>query len=462
MNKRIKLKIAVTGVSFWVFCILISLAGYSQNTTTIIGTVTNASGESLAGTTVHLKNHKLNVVADDNGKFRIAAGPDDILVFTNVGYAEREIAVNGQTEINVVLQDNATRMSDVVVTALGIRRQTRTLTYATQQITGSEITAVKDPGGNIMNSLTGKVANLVVTPAASGPGGAAKVILRGNRSINGNNNALIVVDGVPIDNTMSTEASGGGSANTFATQVKGVGSSYSGMDGASSINPEDVESITVLKGPAAAALYGSRAANGALIITTKSGKSGKISVNYDGGFSVDNPYFLNKFQNTYGRGNGGVLGATAGQSWGAKATTYPDNVKDFYQNGLLLNNSVSASGGTENMRGYVSYTNNTTNGIIPKNQLERNNVNLRLTAKLIPKLTMDAKVTYLNQTIDHLPRLGDQGINNEIYIMPRDLSTDSLNNFEKIDPITGQPAPIYWTNSSIFLNQAVDARKENI
>jgi TonB-linked SusC/RagA family outer membrane protein len=353
-------------------------------------------------------------------------------------------------------------MSDVIVTALGIKRQTRTLTYATQQISGSEITAVKDPGGNIMNSLTGKVANLVITPAGSGPGGAAKVILRGNKSINGNNSALIVVDGVPIDNTMSTEASGGGSANTFATQVKSISSGYSGMDGASSINPEDVESITVLKGPAAAALYGSRAANGALIVTTKSGKSGKISVNYDGGFSIDNPYFLNKFQNTYGRGNGGTLGATAGQSWGAKATTYPDNVKDFYQNGALINNSISASGGTENLRGYVSYTNNTTNGIIPKNQLNRNNLNLRLSGQLIPKLTMDVKMTYLNQTIDHLPRLGDQGINNEVYIMPRDLSTDSLNNFEKIDPVTGQPMPIYWTNSSTFLNPYWEVNRMNV
>jgi TonB-linked SusC/RagA family outer membrane protein len=462
MIKKKRLKTALTGASFWIFCILISLAGYSQNARTITGTVRNSSGDILVGTTVHARDRNLSVVTDNEGKFKIAAPPGDTLVFTHVGYEAREIRITNQTEVNVTLENRATQMSDVIVTALGIKRQTRTLTYATQQISGAEITAVKDPGGNLINSLTGKVANLVVTPAGSGPGGAAKVILRGNRSINGNNNALIVVDGVPIDNTMSTEASGGGSANTFATQVKGVGSSYSGMDGASSINPEDVESITVLKGPAAAALYGSRAANGALIVTTKSGRSGKISVNYNGGFSIDNPYFLNKFQNTYGRGNGGALGATAAQSWGAKATTYPDNVKDFYQNGFLSNNSISASGGTENLRGYVSYTNNTTNGIVPKNRLERNNVNLRLSAKLIPKLTLDAKVTYLNQTIDHLPRLGDQGINNEVYIMPRDLSTDSLKHFEKIDPITGEPVPIYWTNSSIFLNPYWEVNRMNV
>ena len=452
MTKKTILKIALLRGSFWIFCILISIAGNSQNVKPVIGIITNTLGEPLAGATIQIKNRKVTAAADQNGRFEINAAPKDILIFSNVGYLKQEIPVSDQTNIKVILQNNPTQMSNIIVTALGIRRDTRTLTYATQQISGADINTVSNPTGNIMNSLTGKVANLVVTPAASGPGGAAKIVLRGNRSINGNNNALIVVDGVPIDNTMSTEASGGGSANTFATQIKSISSGYSGMDGASSINPEDVESITVLKGPAAAALYGSRAANGALIVTTKSGKTGKIIVNYDGGFSIDNPYLLNKFQNTYGRGNGGVFGAAASQSWGAKATTYPDNVRSFYRDGVLLNNSISASGGTENIRGYVSYANNATNGIIPKNQLERNNLNLRLSAQLIPKLTMDVKMTYLNQTIDHLPRLGDQGINNETYIMPRDLSIDSLKNFEQINPITDQPTPIYWTNSSTFLN----------
>jgi len=452
MIKKTNLQTVLLAVSFWIFCILISLAGYSQNVKTIIGTVKNAAGEPLAGTTIHIKNRNVNTTTDKDGKFEINAGPKDILIFTNVEYGAQDIPVNNQTDINVILQDKANQMSNIIITALGIKRDTRTLTYATQQITGADINTVKNPSGNIMNSLTGKVANLVVTPAGSGPGGAARIVLRGNRSINGNNNALVVVDGVPIDNTMSTEASGGGSANTFGTQIKSTSSGYSGMDGASSIDPEDVESITVLKGPAAAALYGSRAANGALIVTTKSGNSGKIKMSYDGGFSVDNPYLLNQFQNTYGRGNAGVSAAIAAQSWGPKATTYPDNVKNFYQNGILLNNFISASGGTENMRGYVSYGNNTTNGIIPKNTLNRNNLNLRLSAQLIPKLTADIKITYLNQTIDHLPRLGDQGINNEVYIIPRDLSTDSLKHFEEIDPVTGEPTPIYWSNTSTFVN----------
>lgn len=451
MIKKIKLKTALIAASFWIFCISISLAGYSQNERTITGVVATTEG-ALVGATVHIKSQDKNVVTGKDGRYKIKANPGDILVFTYIGYSNQEVPVGNQSEINVVLQTKVTEMNTVVVTALGIRRQEKSLTYATQQISGDQINSVKNPSGNIMNSLTGKVANLVVTPAGSGPGGAARIVLRGNRSINGNNNALVVVDGVPIDNTMSTEASGGGSANTFGTQIKSISSGYSGMDGASSIDPEDVESITVLKGPAAAALYGSRAANGALIVTTKSGNSGKIKMSYDGGFSVDNPYLLNQFQNTYGRGNAGVSATTAAQSWGSKATTYPGNVNNFYQNGILLNNFISASGGTENMRGYVSYANNITNGIIPENALNRNNLNLRLSAQLIPKLTVDVKMTYLNQTIDHLPRLGDQGINNEVYIMPRDLNIDSLKHFEETDPVTGEPIPIYWSNTSTFVN----------
>ncbi|HEY6083581.1 MAG TPA: SusC/RagA family TonB-linked outer membrane protein, partial [Chitinophagaceae bacterium] len=452
MRKKLKIPSTLWAIISWAFCIFISITGYAQNEKTVTGSIMNADRHPLIGATVHIKNKDISAVADQEGKFSIKAGGEDILVFTSIGYENREVVLNGRTVMQVIMQPKTALMNTLVVTALGIKRQTRGLAYSTQQIQGADITAVKDPGGNIINSLSGKVANLVVTPAGSGPGGAVRVVLRGNRSINGNNNALIVVDGVPIDNTMSTEAAGGGSANTFGTQVKSISSGYSGMDGASSINPEDVESITVLKGPAAAALYGSRAANGALIITTKSGTKGEMVVNYNGGFSVDAPYFLNKFQNTYGRGNGGVFAATAGQSWGARAATYPGNVKSFYRNGVLLNNSIDASGGNDKLRGFMSYTNNSTSGIIPNNKLSRDNLDLRLTAQIIPDLTADVKMVYMNQVIDHLPRLGDQGINNEAYIMPRDLGADSLKNYEKTDVITGEPLPVYWTNNATYLN----------
>ncbi|HTN38386.1 MAG TPA: SusC/RagA family TonB-linked outer membrane protein, partial [Arachidicoccus sp.] len=452
MTNKFRLKVAVQGIAIWGICSLICLTGYAQNQKMVTGRVTNAASEPLEGTTVHIKNQSGNTLTDKDGGFTIKVAGDAVLEFTRVGYLTTSRPVAGKTSIEVVMQETTGEMSTVIVTALGIKRDKRSLTYATQEIAGSEINRVKDPGGNIINSLSGKVANLVVTPAGSGPGGASKVVLRGNRSINGNNNALIVVDGVPIDNTMSTEAGGGGSANTFATQSKSISSGYSGMDGASSINPEDIESITVLKGPAAAALYGSRAANGALVITTKSGKMGKMRINYNGGFSIDQPYMLMKFQNSYGRGNGGEYSSRAGASWGAPKTTYKDNVSSFFQNGVLISNAIDISGGTDKLKGYASYANNSTTGIIPKNKLNRDNLNLRLWAEILPKLTLDTKLSYLHQNISHLPRLGDQGINNEAYIMPRDLSIDSLNLFETIDPNTGLPSPLYWTNSSTFAN----------
>lgn len=440
----------------------ISTTSSGQEAATVQGVVRGPDQQPLIGATIVVKGGTGNALTDNNGRFSIQAATGDSLVVSYIGYESETVAVSGHSNLTIMLHPKVTTMQDVIVTALGIKKQTRALTYSTQEITGNEITAVKDPSGNIMNSLSGKVANLVVTPAGAGPGGAARIVLRGNRSINGNNNALVVVDGVPIDNTMSTERAGGGSANTLGTQIKSISSGYSGMDGASSINPDDVESITVLKGPAAAALYGSRAANGALIITTKSGKSGKTTVNYNMGFSTDIPYLLNDFQNVYGRGNGGAYGANAAQSWGAKTKTYPGNVKSFYRNGILLDNSIDASGGTDKLQGYVSYTNNLTNGIIPENDLHRDNFNLRLTAQVIPRLTADAKITYLNQKVSHLPRLGDQGINNEAYIMPRDLSPDSLKIYEKTDPITGQPMPVYWANSSIFQNPYWDVYRMNV
>lgn len=462
MQKLSKLQTAVWLNLLWIFCIPIGLTSESQVIRTIRGNVRNEARQPLPGATITVKNKGVNALTDKNGNYSVRAETGDTLVFSNIGYESRETAIADQVTVNIVLTEKATEMSNIVVTALGIKKQTQALTYATQQISGEAITRVKDPGGNIMNSLSGKVSNMVVTPAGSGPGGAVRVILRGNRSINGNNNALVVVDGVPVDNTMSNETAGGGSANTLGTQIKSVSSGYSGMDGASSINPEDVESITVLKGPAAAALYGSRAANGALIITTKSGKAGKTSINYNGGLSVDMPYLLNDFQNEYGSGNGGAAGTNAAQSWGAKAATHPDNVKNFYQDGLLVNNSVDISGGTEKMRAFASYTNNSTTGIVRENSMNRDNLNLRVTGRIMPKLTMDAKITYLNQRINHLPRLGDQGINNEAYIMPRDLSEEALKNYEKTDPVTEQPVPVYWTNSSIFQNPYWDLYRMNV
>lgn len=463
MEKNKPFQIQLSILLLVVLTISLPMGILAQNLTSIAGTIrSQADNTTLPGVSVKVKGQTTGTSSNTEGRYRVEAKTGDILVFSSVGYQTKELAIGNDAIVDVLLIEDAAQLNEVVVTALGIERQTKSLTYATQELKNEDLTTVKDPSGNVMNSLNGKVAGAVVTPAATGPGGAVRVVLRGNRSISGNNNALIVVDGVPIDNTMSTEQGGGGSANTVATQQKSLSSGYSGSDGGASINPEDVESITVLKGPAAAALYGSRAANGALMITTKKGKDGAVKLNYSGGITTDKPLLLMDFQNTYGRGNGGVAGADAAGSWGAVAATYPDNVRSFYNTGTTINNSVNISGGTAKMQGYASYTNNAIAGIVPTNHLDRNTLNLRLNNEILPGLTTDVKVTYLNQKIKNKPRLGDNGVTNEALIMPRDMSSEELKNFESINAETLQPQPLYWTNSSFFQNPYWDVHRTSL
>lgn len=406
----------------------------------VTGTVVDNAGDPMPGVNIIVKGTTTGVVTDANGKYSIHLSDNNtVLVFSFIGYTTQEVAVDGKTVIDVTLSESSHEIAEVVVTALGIVRNTRTLSYATQNISGSDLNEVRDNSSNILSSLSGKVAGAVVTTAATGPGGAVRVVLRGNRSINGNNGALIVVDGVPYDNS---------SPNQATSPIQ----SYGASDGAVNINPDDIASVNILKGPSAAALYGSRAANGAIIITTKQGREGKFTVDYNGGVSIDQPLWLMKFQNTYGRGSGGVSSASLGESWGAQAQTYPDNVKDFFETAWSFNNSIGVYGGTKQMQGFASYTNNSIGGIIPGNDMDRNTVNLRVNTNLLPGLTTDTKITYVNQKINNKPRLGDTGTPMEAYIMPRDMSSDELGQYETVNPVNNQPVRKYWINSSIYDN----------
>jgi len=423
---------------------------YAQDLKNITGTVRSQADKSpLPGVSVLVKGSTSGTSTDAQGHYSLRAKSGDIILFSSVGYKATQLPVGASATLDVLLTPDAAELNEVVVTALGIERQTRTLTYATQQISGDELNEVRDNSGNVLNSLSGKVAGAVITPAATGPGGAARIVLRGNKSISGNNNALIVVDGVPIDNSSPNQAT-----SDF--------NSYGASDGAANINPDDIASMNVLKGPSAAALYGSRAANGAIIISTKKGKEGKVSLNYNGGFSFDQPNLLMKFQNTYGRGNGGESGETAGESWGAPTQTYPGNVRSFFQTASSYNNAINLSGGTENVQGFMSYTNNQNGGIIDGNDLDRNTLNLRLNTKLHPKLTTDAKITYVNQNIKNKPRQGDTGTSMEAYIMPRDMNESELKDFESTNSSTGQPVRKYWTTSSIFDNPYWDINRTSV
>ena len=421
-------------------CCLLFLLAFGEvqaQTRQLTGTLRDEQGQPMPGANVVIKGSTRGTTTDAVGEFRLAVPEGNTtLTISSVGYLPKEVAVGtGQNQLSTTLVADARQLQEVTITtALGIDRSAKTLTYSAQRVEGRQLTDVRD--ANFTNTLNGKVAGLVVTQGAGGPGGASRVILRGNRSIQGNNNALFVVDGVPIDNSTGSQTS-----NDFG--------GYNSSDGASNINPDDIASISVLKGAAGSALYGSRAANGVVMITTKRGKAGRIDVNVNSGVAMESPMLLPKFQNDYGQGNGGVAGDKASGSWGAKGvTTYPDNVAKFFRTAYSANNSIGITGGTDKIQTYLSYTNNYNQGIIPKNDLTRHTLNLRLNSQLSSRLTTDAKITYINQTIMNKIKVGEEsGVVMNVYKVPRSVD---LGNYQTIADANGDPR--YWTTSSIYMN----------
>ncbi|MFM2145326.1 MAG: hypothetical protein RL732_162 [Bacteroidota bacterium] len=428
----------------------------AQNRTIKGKVLSGKDNTPIAGATVGVKGSPGGTTTIADGSFSISAPAGNVtLVISYVGYTSQEVAVSaGNNTVSVSLAEGG-ELERVVVTALGISRQAKTLVYATQTVKASELTEARD-ANNVINALQGKVANALITQGSGGPGSGARIVLRGNRSIQGSNNALIVVDGVPISNgTNGTASSDFGSVQ--------------GSDGASSINPDDIESVTVLRGASAAALYGSQAGNGVIVITTKKGKKDQVTVNVNSGVQVETAFALPAFQNSYGQGNGGVLVESSGESWGAKmsgqgftnylgkSSTYsaqPNNVKDFFRSGLSLNNSVSVSGGTEKTQTYLSYTNNQIQGIIPTNDMQRHTVNLRITNQVGSRLSTDAKVTYIAQDIKNRPRTGEENAPViDIYNVARNFTTADLKNAEFTNNV-GIPTPTAFpsTLSSIYQN----------
>ena len=311
-----------------------------------------------------------------------------------------------EKNLQVVMKQADASLTTVVVTALGIRRSEKSLTYATQQVNGEQLTAVKTD--NLMNSLNGKVAGLTISPSASGVGGSAKVILRGSRSANGNNQPLYVIDGIPISN----------GANANGQPGSTYGGTPDGGDGISNLNPEDIASISVLEGASAAALYGSQAQNGVILINTKKGRAGQT---VDKLLFVDvatqNIAYKPKFQNSYGQTKAGAI-----DSWGPAVTGGGhDNLNDFFQTGTNLTNAINLSGGTDKAQTYFSYANTTATGTEPKNKLERNNFTVRETAKFLnDKLTVDGNVSYVSQKVNNSPYLGIyQNPLTGLYLFPR-------------------------------------------
>lgn len=439
IHKKYLKQLFLFGIVLVYVCLGATVAWGQQTTPRTIMVKEADKRSPLEGATVTNVTTKESTATDKAGIANLEASSGDELRVTLLGYVGQTTIVRSESTVEVILTPKEQKISEVVVTALGIKRETRGLTYATQQISADAVNDARDNSGNIMSSLTGKVAGAVVTTASSGPGAAARVVLRGNKSISGNNNALVVVDGVPYDNSAGPQATG-------------TTPNYGSSDGAANINPDDIESINILKGPSAAALYGSRAANGAIVITTKQGREGRYSIDYNGSAAIDQVNMLTNFQNTYGRGNGGVAGSNVGESWGERGTTYSDNVRNFFQNSSTFNNSISTYGGTEKVQGYMSYSNNKIGGIFQGNDLKRNSLNVRLNTEIIPRLKTDVKLNYVNQQIDNRPRLGDMGIPIEAYIMPRDMDEAELKDYETIDPVNGEPIRKYWSGSAVYDN----------
>lgn len=422
------------------------------------GTVKDGTGEPLIGVSVVVKGATgLGVVTDIDGNYRIdVKDKNAVLVFSYIGYTPQEVKVGGRANVDVTMKDESSVLKEVVVTAMGIKRKESSLTYSTQQVKASDLNRVQDP--NVANSLEGKVSGVTITPSAGGAGGASKIILRGNKSILGSSTPLIVVDGVPMNNSQRGQVGSG--ANMLTTGVS------EGSDALSMINPDDIESINVLKGANAAALYGSEAANGVLMITTKKGREGKVGVNFSSNVTFDTPLTTPKIQNIYGAAIDEKAGTLALTSWGDKlsarnndqllintpmygehfeGTKFENNevhlrnragndLDDFFKTGVTTNNSIALSGGTDKMSSYFSYGNSHANGMIDNNSYNRHTFSFRQNFKLYDRATIDVSMNYIQTKTKNRPG-GGITMNPifHMYMMPRNIDINYYRNNYRVD-----------------------------
>lgn len=339
----------------------------------ITGTVTDSDNLPIPGVNIMIKGTTQGTVTDFDGKFRLDVGSRDaILVFSFVGYQSQELTVGDRTEITVRMESDVMALDEVVVVALGIERESKAISYNVQQISGDDVTSVTD--ANFVNALYGKVAGATINASSAGVGGATRVVLRGLKSISGNNNALFVVDGIPMPSLSSDQP-----GDIFS----GAGQTGDGM---SNLNPEDIESISVLSGPAAAALYGGTAANGVVLITTKKGARERLSVSLSNSTMFSSPLMLPKFQNRYGQSETGSY-----YSWGEKLSTPSSyDPADFFQTGVNISNTLTLSTGNDQSQTYVSLGSVNASGIVHSNNYERYNMSFRNTSKILrEKATLD-------------------------------------------------------------------------
>lgn len=453
--------LCITG---WLLVLLPVIA--SAQTRQITGTVTTtADSTGLPGVTILVKGTAIGTATDADGKYILnVPNQADVLLFSSIGYISQEVSIGNRTEIDVLMVTDVMNLSEVVVTALGIERQERALGYVTQKISADDITQARET--NVVNQLAGKIAGVTVVGSPAGVGASSRITIRGERSLNINNNQpLFVVDGLPINNNFVGSS---GRDNQEADYGNGAGF----------LNPDDIESITVLKGANASALYGSRAANGVIVVTTKSGKNTKgVGVSVNSNVTFETPLRLPDYQNVYGQGLGGefnfVDGAGGGlrdgtdENWGPKmegqllvqhdsptdkgyragdtrvpggpgvATPtpfrrQPDNIRDFFDVGQTYTNNVAVTGSNDKGDFRLSYTNLDQKGIVPNTGLVRNTFNLNGGYKLTDKLTARANVSYIRSNSGNRPNLS-YGTENIMYLFNcwfgRHIDIGSLRNY---------------------------------
>ena len=391
----------------------------SAHSQTITGTVTSESLKDIPGVSVIVKGSKVGTFTDASGKYKITAASDATLVFSYIGHTTVEELVGDRKSVNVVLTSTSYSMDEVVVSALGITKQKRGLGYSASNVKPEDLTIARTT--NVINAIQGKVAGVVINTLGTGPGSTSKIRIRGQSSLTGTNSPLIVINGVPIDNT---------NFNDQTIGVPGGGINADGGDGLSSINADDVESMTILKGAAASALYGSRAKDGVIMIQTKTkGKGRGLGVSYNLNYGDETPLDYTDYQNQYGQGENGVrpttVNPTSGQwSFGEKfapgmtQTLYNtidipyvfqgSRINEFYRHGQNLTNTVTLETSSENGGMHLSLTNIQNTGIVPNNKFVRNGINLGFGYNLSDHLSFSGSINYTREKNTNPPNIAQQ------------------------------------------------------
>lgn len=407
------------------FCMM-AVSSFAQKT--VSGVISDTNGP-LPGVSILVKGSSRGTTTDAQGRFSIVATPSDVLVFSMIGYAAQEMPVGDQTAIELKLSEDTGQLNEVVVTALGIKRERKSLGYALQEVQGETLNDAKET--NVTNALSGRVAGLQVARSSNGPAGSSKIVLRGFNSLTGDNQPLIVVDGVPMDNFIGASDNNN---NDFWNPGKDRG------NGLGDLNPDDIESMSVLKGGAAAALYGSRAGNGVILITTKTGKAQKgLGISYSSTTGLESIFANPKFQNSFGQGTNGIYDNRSNASWGPKIEGQSvenwdgqtvnmqayDNVKSYFNTGVNINQNVAFSQQINATSVYSSLTYLNNKSVIPGTKLARTNLITRAVSKFgtDDKWTTDIKIQYINSGANNRPFNGVNSSNafRTMYLLPRSM-----------------------------------------